>query len=177
MDPSITANKELLLIKQLVENPPFFKNNTLCNIYYNFYLALQHSLIIIEDNLLIYCEPISCTELYARLLILQKEFYNIFFIGFHTNPAGGHLNAYRTLHRLGLHNYWPGMKPYTKKMCTPCPSCALANITKGKSYELVYFSYQGSILGNTYCRVYSWCTLGLQLLYNLPCGCCRMCSF
>ena len=63
---------------------------------------------------------------------------NILFVAFHTNALGGHLNAYRTLHRLRLWFYWPGMYAYVKRMCQACPGCALANPTLSKSSELVY---------------------------------------
>ncbi len=32
----------------------------------------------------------------------------IIFVAFHSNAIGGHLNAYRTLHRIRLRYYWPG---------------------------------------------------------------------
>jgi hypothetical protein len=64
--------------------------------------------------------------------------YNILFIAFHRNAIGGHLNVYRTLHRLRLHFYWPAMYAYVKQMCAACPGCALSNPTRGKSSKLVY---------------------------------------
>jgi hypothetical protein len=69
---------------------------------------------------------------------VPQHFRNILFIAFHTNPVGGHLNPYRTLHRLRLRYYWPGMYSYVKRMCSACPGCALSNPTKAKSSELVY---------------------------------------
>ncbi len=59
-------------------------------------------------------------------------------VAFHSNAIGNHLNAYRTLHRIRLHYYWPGMYSYIKQMCAACPGCTLANTTKSKSSELVY---------------------------------------
>jgi hypothetical protein len=65
--------------------------------------------------MMIHREPISgSAELYTRLQLVAKEFYNILFVAFHSNPLGGHLNAYRTLHRLRLQFYWPGMYLYIK---------------------------------------------------------------
>ena len=67
---------------------------------------------------------------------MPKEFYNILFVAFHSNPIGGHFNAYRTLHRLRLRFYWPGMYTYIMKMCSVCPGCSLSNAKR--SSELVY---------------------------------------
>ena len=88
--------------------------------------------------MLILHEPIIGTSLFTRLQLVPAELMNIVFIAFHTNAIGGHLNAYRMLHRLRLRFYWPGMYSYVKRMCQACPSCALANPTCGKSSELVY---------------------------------------
>jgi hypothetical protein len=107
---ALNADKELLLVRQLVNNPLLINNKSLHTINHNnFHLALWCSLIVVENDLLIYCEPISCTGLYAQLTIVPKEFYNVLFVAFHTNPAGSHLNSYCTLHHLRLHYYWPGM--------------------------------------------------------------------
>jgi hypothetical protein len=48
------------------------------------------------------------------------------------------MNAYRTLHRLCLWYYWPGMYSYIKRMCNVFPGCTLANPTKSKSSKLMF---------------------------------------
>jgi hypothetical protein len=89
--------------------------------------------------MMIYHEPIlGSAGSYTRLQLVPKEFYNILFVAFHSNPLGNHLNAYWTLHCLRLRFYWPGMYSYIKQMCQACPGCALANPTKSKSCELVF---------------------------------------
>jgi hypothetical protein len=55
-----------------------------------------------------------------------------------SNPLGGHLNAICTLHCICLHNFWPEMYSYIKKMCNACPGCVLSNPGCEKSSELVY---------------------------------------
>jgi hypothetical protein len=113
-------------------------NKSLRAINHNFHLALQRSFIVVESILLIYREPISNTELYAQLTIAPKEFYNVLFAAFHTNPTGGHLNSYHTFHRLRLHYYWLDMYSYIKRICSACSGCTLANPTTGKLSKLVY---------------------------------------
>ncbi len=105
---------------------------------YNYQAALQQSLIVIEDDMLIFREPVRGGSSFTRLQLVPKEFYNIIFVTFHSNAIGGHLNAYHTLHRIRLRYYWPGMYSYIKRMCNACPGCALVNPIKSKSFELVY---------------------------------------
>ena len=65
---------------------------------------------------------------------MPKEFYNILLVASHSNPIGGHFNAYRTLHLLRF--YWPGMYTYIMKICTACFGCSLTNAKR--SSELIY---------------------------------------
>jgi len=118
-------------------NPSKITNKSLTNVNHNYCGQLRQSLIVIENDMLILHEPIIGTSSLTRLQLVPAKLMNIVFIAFHTNAIGGHLNAYRTFHRLRLHFYWPGMYSYVKRMCQGCPGCALANPTRGKSSELV----------------------------------------
>jgi hypothetical protein len=62
---ALSADKELLHVCKLVNNPLLINNKSLRTINHNFHFALQRSLIVVENELLIYREPISCTGSYA----------------------------------------------------------------------------------------------------------------
>ncbi len=134
------SDKDLKGIRDVIANPSTstLSNDSLREINIDYHSALRKSLIVLEDGILIYRKPIAGEGSYTQLQLVPKEFYNVLFVAFHSNPVGGHLNAYRTLHHLRLHFYWPGMYSYIKRMCSACPSCALANPTKGHYCELVY---------------------------------------
>jgi hypothetical protein len=99
---AIASNPELSKIKEIVADPSKLSNKALANINYNYHAALQKLLIVLEDDVLIYRKPLAGSGSYTRLQLVPQEFHNILFIAFHTNPVGGHLNPYRTLHRLQL---------------------------------------------------------------------------
>ncbi len=113
-------------------------NKTLAEVNHNYRGPLRQSNILLENDMLIMREPIDGTSSYTRLQLVPCELRNILFVAFHTNPMGGHLNAYWTLHHLRLRFYWPGMYAYMKRMCQACPGCALADPTISKSSEVVY---------------------------------------
>mgnify|MGYP006187703309 FL=1 len=113
-----------------------------------------------------------------RLTLVPRELYNILFIAFHANPIGGHLNAYRMLHRLRLRYYWPGMYAYVKRMCHACPGCALSNPTRGKSSELVYnFPIKAPFLVIHFDAYAAGKHSGFEGSDVYLIGCCGMCSF
>jgi hypothetical protein len=132
------TDRDLKRIQDIIANPSTLSNNSLHDIIYNYHPVLRKLLIVMEDGILIYREPIAGKGSYTWLQLVPKEFYSILFVAFHSNPVSGHLNAYCTLHCLRLCFYWPGMYSYIKRMCLACPGCALANPTKGHSCELVY---------------------------------------
>ncbi len=131
-------DKEMSIIRMLALDPSQINTASLNTVNYNFRAPPCQSLIFMENGFLFYKEPICGGSSYTRLQLVHRKFYNILFIAFHSNPIGGHMNAYHTLHCLRLWYYWPGMYSYIKRMCTACPGCALSNPTKSKSSKLVY---------------------------------------
>ncbi len=128
--------------------------------------------------MLIFREPISGSDSYMRLTLVPRELYNILFVAFHANPIGGHLNAYRTLHRLCLRYYWPGMYAYVKRKCLACPGCALLNPTCGKSSKLVYnFPIEAPFLVMHFDAYAAGKHSGFEGSDVYLNGCCGMCSF
>ena len=91
---------ELCAIRELVLNPSMINNKALAEVNHNYCGPLRQSLIYVENDMLIMKEPIAGTSSYRRLQLVPRELMNILFVTFHTNAMGGHLNAYRTLHRL-----------------------------------------------------------------------------
>jgi hypothetical protein len=89
-------------IRDLITNPSKISNTTLNTVNYNYWSALRQSFIVIEDDMLILREPVRGGSSFTCLQLIPKEFYNIIFVAFHSKAIGGHLNAYRTLHRIRL---------------------------------------------------------------------------
>jgi hypothetical protein len=102
---AIDSDPKLRAIQDIEQNPAQLRNKALADINYNYHSALQKSLIVIEDGILIYCEPLAGCNSYTKLRLVPTELRNILFVAFHANPIGGHLNAYRTLHCLCLRYY------------------------------------------------------------------------
>ena len=75
---------------------------------------------------------------FIKLCIVPASLQNIVFIAFHANPIGGHLDPYRTYHRIRQRYYWPGIYTYVKQLCKACLGCSLSNLTKTRSSDLVY---------------------------------------
>ncbi len=90
------------MVFTLVNNPGKISKDSLKEVHYCYRQPVRSFSIAIEDEMLVYCEPIRGSSSYTRLQILPSDFRNILFVAFHTNPIGGHLNAYRMLHRLRL---------------------------------------------------------------------------
>ena len=100
-----TNDTELCAVRDLALNPSKITNKALANVNHNYRGPLRQSLIVVKNEMLILCEPLRGTSSFTRLQLVPSELMNIVFIAFHTNLIGGHLNAYRTFHRLRLRFY------------------------------------------------------------------------
>jgi hypothetical protein len=173
-----TNDTELCAVRDLALNPSKINNKALANVNHNYRGPLRQSLIFVENDMLILHEPIVGKSLFTRLQLVPSELMNIIFIAFHTNPIGGHLNAYRTFHHLRLRFYWPGMYSYVKRMFQACPGCALANPTRGKSSELVYnFPIEAPFLVMFFDAYSAGKHSSFEGSECYLIGCCGMCSF
>jgi hypothetical protein len=94
------SNPELCTVRDLVLNSSKVTNHALSKVNHNYHGPLQQPLISFENDMLILQEPIAGTSSFTCLQLVPAQLFNIIFIAFHTNPIGGHLNAYRTLHHL-----------------------------------------------------------------------------
>ncbi len=106
-------NKDVKLctLRELVLNPSMINNQSLVKVNHNYCGPVGQSLISVENDMLIMKEPIGGMSSYTHLQLVPQELSNLLFIAFHTYAMGGHLNAYRTLHRLRL---W-----FTGQACMP----------------------------------------------------------
>jgi hypothetical protein len=122
----------------MVLDPSSIHKETLKKVLYAYPHHLRQSHIVVEDDMLILQEPIRGSTSYILLQIIPDKLHNILIVAFHSNPIGGHLNVYRTLHRLRLQYHWPEMYSYIKRMCQACPGCTLSNSLRSTSSELIY---------------------------------------
>ncbi len=133
------------MIQDLIVNPSKICKETLKNVHYSYRHPIRQSLIMIEDDMLIFREPIRGSTSYTPLQIVPSGLHDIVFIAFHSNPIGGHLNSYRTLHRLRLRYHWPEMYSFIKHMCNACPGCALSNPTRSICWQAFWIRGQQGI--------------------------------
>ena len=132
------ADPVCVAICEMVLDPGKTCKKALEAVQYAYGHTLRQSHIVTEDDMLILHEPIRGSTSYTRLQIVPAGLRDIHFVTFHSNPIGGHLHVYHTLHRLRMRYYWPEMYSYIKRMCHACPGCALSNPTRGSSSELIY---------------------------------------
>jgi hypothetical protein len=86
-------NSELCAVRELALNPLLITTQALSKVNHNYCGPLHQSLVSVEDDMLIFWEPISSSNSYTCLTLVPCKLYNIMFIAFHTNPISGHLNA------------------------------------------------------------------------------------
>ena len=133
------ADPETRLIMDMIANPSLVTKANLSQIHSSFRMPLRQQLLVMEQGMIIYREPLGFgSTTYCKLRLVPSSLQNIVFIAFHANPIGGHLSHVRTHLAIRMRFYWPNMFKYCKDMCAKCPACALANKTTRRASELVY---------------------------------------
>ncbi len=91
---------KMSIIHNLVTHPSKINTATFFTVNFNYQATLLQSQIVIEDDMLIFQEPVCRGSSYIRLHFVPAEFFNIMFVAFHLNAISGSLNAYKTLHHI-----------------------------------------------------------------------------
>ena len=126
---AIQKDDECQLILKMLENPALISQGNLNKIHYTLRQPLQDSNMF-EKN---YSKNIS-----IALKLVPTVVRNIIFLAFHSNPLGGHLSVYHTIHRIRLRFYWPLMVKYMQNIIQRCPGYKMANSTINTKQNYLY---------------------------------------
>ena len=126
------------LLFQMVQNPASMTQINMNKVHFVYRRYLRQSLIVIDNDMLHLHEPLEGSDDFTSLQIVPAGLQNLIFLAFHSNPVGGHFNAYRTFTRIRLRFFWPKMYAYVTGHVSKCAGCRLTNPTNRKSSELVY---------------------------------------
>jgi hypothetical protein len=110
-----------LTIHDLARHPDKLLNAVLYNLNYNYHTALRQGLIVLKDDLLIYCKPIASGMSYTKLILVPEGLHNNIFTAFDANALGGHFNAYVHCIAFGFATIGLGCTP----ILSVCAQCAL----------------------------------------------------
>jgi len=127
------------LLLDMVANPALAESEeNVKQLHHIYRQPARQGAFSVRDGILFMKEIFQNDTKFVELRVVPTSLVNTIFVAFHANPVGGHLNAYRTYHRIRQRYFWPHMFQYIKKMCKRCPGCSLSNITRNRSADLVY---------------------------------------
>ena len=101
---------------------------------------LKKGLIGLVGNKLMLFKSLVMNTKYVGLIIVPISLRRTLFDHFHASPCGGHMGVYKTLYRLRMRFFWPGMRENIKGMVSRCAHCIAYNAWKTRQSEL-YFSW------------------------------------
>ena len=97
-----SADTETAQLCELVTNLSKINNKTLGKVNHNYRGPLRRLHIIIEGNMLVLKDHMHGKGSYIKLQLVPEGLRNIISIAFHSNPIGGHFNAYCTFYQIKL---------------------------------------------------------------------------
>ena len=127
-----------LIIKMLTNPGKFMNKDNISSLHHIYRHPIREGHLLMEKGLIYLRETFQDSDKFVKLLVVPEAMQNIVFVAFHSNPIGAHLSAFRTYARMRLRYFWPHMYKYCFKLIKQCPGCALGNITRHTSSDLVY---------------------------------------
>ena len=103
-------------------------------------LAVQQGRILIIDHKLVFFKPIFQQTRYIGLIIVPTYLFRPMFSHYHAGPSAGHMGEYKTLFRMRLRIFCPGLCKDVKEWVKGCAHCNSYNIWKTRKSEL-HFSW------------------------------------
>jgi len=136
---SLLADPMTASLIEIASNPSLAEEKTRIDRLHSIYrMPARRGHFTVENGILYMREHLAGDTKFVRLQIVPSSLCNAIFIAFHANPIGGHLNAFRTFHRIRQRFFWPGMYQYVKRLIASCPGCCQSNNTQKRSADLVY---------------------------------------
>ena len=135
---AIADDPECKIILQMIKKPALIVKENLDKIHYRLRQPMRDSNLFEQNGIVYIKDRVPNKNISVALKLVPEKLRNIVFIAFHSNPLGGHLSAYHTVHRIRLRFYWPRMVKYVQDMIHKCPGCRLANSTLNAKQNFLY---------------------------------------
>lgn len=101
---------------------------------------LAKGLVAILNDKLVYFKPILMNMKYVTLLIVPENIRKQLFAHYHAGPSAGHMGEYKTLYRMRMRFFWPGLRNDVKTWVKGCANCVAYNVWRNRKSE-THFSW------------------------------------
>ena len=92
------------------------------------------------DNKLLLFKAMNMDSKIISFIIVPTSLRRTLFDHYHGGPSGGHMGEYKTLYRIRMTFFWPGLREEIKKWVAACAHCVSYNVWRTRSSEL-HFSW------------------------------------
>jgi len=93
---------------------------------------LAKGLIAIVNDKLVYFKPILMNMKYVTLLIVPENLRKPIFSHYHAGPSAGHMGKCKTLYRMRMQFFWPGLRNDVKKWVKGFTNCVAYNVRRNR---------------------------------------------
>ena len=101
---------------------------------------LAKGLIAIVSDKIVYFKPILMNMKHVSLMVVPKSLRKTLFDHYHAGPSAGHMGEYKTLYRMRMRFFWPGLRNDVKKWVKGCANCVAYNVWRNRRSE-THFSW------------------------------------
>ena len=99
----------------------------------------SHHICLLHDKLILYKAVFRHVK-YVGLIIVPETLRRLIFNHYHAGPSGGHMGVYKTLFRIRMRFWWPGIRNDIKLWVKTCGQCVAYDVWRNRKSEM-YFSW------------------------------------
>jgi hypothetical protein len=136
-DPETVTVMQLLLN---CHDKPSFTDEQLQTVSVSYKTALKDNRIQLVNGKLVLYKPFQMNTRCVALVIVPASLRKKVFSHFHAGPSAGHMGEYKTLFRLRLRFFWPGLRGDCKAWIKGCAHCVAFNVWRTRKEEM-HFSW------------------------------------
>ena len=93
---ALLADSECVMLSRIANNPGERTTENIESIHHTYWQSVRDGLVVDKKDGLYLKEVLKNDTKFVKLRIVLHSLRNLVFVAFHSNPIGGHLNAYRT---------------------------------------------------------------------------------
>ena len=134
------ADTRKILAALKVSNKKCIPDKVITSVSMGYRHHLRNNLIQMLGDKLILLKPINMGDKYMSLIVTPDSIRRKIFSHYHAGPSGGHMGEYKTLFRIRMRFFWPGLREDIKNWVRQCAHCVAYNVWRSRASEM-HFSW------------------------------------
>ena len=130
------ADTNRILNKLLAETKPVWSETCIPKVDVEYRSHLKCNCIRIIHHKLVLLKPIFKDIKWVGLILVPTDLRQVIFSHFYAGPSGGNMGEYKTLFRIRMRFFWPGICKDIEVWVNNCAYCCAYDVWRNRKSEM-----------------------------------------